>query len=96
MLAERREFKRDKLLQYAERVWQIDAGTADERIDAAIQQTRHFFASLGVKTRLSDYQINADNIPAILKGLESHGMVQLGEQGQVSLEISRKVLLAAI
>ena len=31
----RREEKRDKLLQYAERVWDIKEGSADERIDAA-------------------------------------------------------------
>lgn len=96
MLAERREAKREKLLQYAERVWQLDTGTAEERIDAAIQQTRDFFESLGVKTRLSDYQIGEEQIPAILKHLESHGMVQLGEQGEVTLDVSRKILLAAI
>lgn len=96
MLAERRESKRGKLLQYAERVWHIQSGTEEERIEAAIQQTRTFFESLGVKTRLSDYQINADDIPAILKQLESHGMMQLGEHGDVTLTESRKVLQAAI
>lgn len=96
MLNERRTAKRDKLLQYAERVWNIDSGTDEERIDAAIQQTRDFFESLGVKTRLSEYHIQADAIPAILRHLESHGMVQLGERGEVTLDISRKVLLAAI
>jgi len=96
MLAERREAKHEKLLQYAERVWQIHAGSEDERIEAAIRQTRAFFERLGAKTRLSDYQIGAEHIPAILKQLESHGMVQLGEQGQVTLDISHNVLLAAI
>ena len=96
MLNERRDAKHDKLLQYAERVWNIRTGTDAERIDAAIQQTRDFFESLGVKTHLSDYQIDANAIPAILNHLESHGMVQLGEQAEVSLEVSRRVLLAAV
>jgi NADP-dependent alcohol dehydrogenase len=96
MLNERREAKREKLLQYAERVWNIRSGTDAERIDAAIQQTRDFFESLGVKTRLSDYQIDATAIPAILQHLESHGMVQLGEQAEVTIEVSRRVLLAAV
>ncbi|MBP8265735.1 MAG: iron-containing alcohol dehydrogenase, partial [Zoogloea sp.] len=57
MLDLRREAKRDKLLQYAARVWNIDTGSDDARIDAAIARTRAFFESLGVKTRLSDYGI---------------------------------------
>ena len=42
MLRLRRESKRAKLLQYAERVWQLTAGSEDERIDQAIQKTQDF------------------------------------------------------
>ncbi|MFX6760045.1 iron-containing alcohol dehydrogenase, partial [Acinetobacter baumannii] len=42
MLAARREPKRAKLLQYAERVWGLTEGTEDSRIDAAIDATRAF------------------------------------------------------
>lgn len=96
MLQERRVSKREKLLQYAERVWQITSGTEAERIDAAIAQTRAFFESLGVKTHLSDYQITDAAVPAILKQLQAHGMVSLGEHTEVTLAVSEKVLLAAI
>ncbi len=37
---EKRDAKREKLLQYAERVWNITEGSDDQRIDAAIAATR--------------------------------------------------------
>lgn len=96
MLSVRREAKRAKLLQYAERVWGISEGSDDERIDAAIARTRAFYHSLGVKTRLSEYGVGHDAIPALLEQLETHGMVQLGEHKDVTLDTSRRVLEASI
>ncbi len=96
MLSLRRDAKRAKLLQYAERVWHISEGTEDARIEAAIQNTRSFFESLNVQTRLSAYDISADAIPAMLSQLESHGMVELGEHKDVTLDKSREVLEASI
>lgn len=92
MLSLRRTSKREKLLQYAVRIWNIQAGSEDERIDAAIAKTREFFADMQVKTRLSEYGIGHEHIPPLLAQLEQHGMVQLGEHGDVTLEISRSVL----
>ncbi|HEY8117763.1 MAG TPA: iron-containing alcohol dehydrogenase [Methylophilaceae bacterium] len=96
MLSVRRDSKRAKLLQYAARVWDITEGNEDARIDAAIAKTRAFYESLGVKTRLSAYQIGHDAIPTLLKQLELHGMVKLGEHQDVTLEKSREVLEASI
>lgn len=96
MMSQRRDAKREKLLQYAERVWGLHTGGEYERIDASIDCTRAFFESLGVKTRLSDYQIGADAIPALIDSLEAHGMVQLGERGEITLDVSRKVLEASL
>ncbi len=47
---EKRDAKREKLLQYAERVWNITEGSDDQRIDAAIAATRQFFEQMGVPT----------------------------------------------
>ncbi len=96
MLEVRKASKHEKLLQYAERVWQITSGTEAERIDAAILKTRAFFEGLGVKTRLSDYQITADDLQTILAQLEAHGMVKLGERGDVTLEVMLKILQQAL
>lgn len=95
MLEIRRESKRAKLLQYAVRVWNITEGDEDACISAAIKNTRAFFESLGVKTSLSDYQINKSAIDNLLTQLEAHGMVALGEHKDVNLALSKKVLEAS-
>ncbi len=92
----RRKQKKEKLLQYAERVWNINAGSEDQRIDAAIHKTEEFFHSLGIKTRLSDHAIDATGIERIIRGLEKHGMVALSERGDITLDVSRKVLQEAL
>ncbi|MHB0991867.1 MAG: iron-containing alcohol dehydrogenase [Burkholderiales bacterium] len=94
MLDQRRDSKRAKLLQFADRVWGIRTGNDDQRIDAAIDSTRAFFESLNVKTRLSDYEIAADAVEKIVAQLESHGMTQLGERKDVDLTMSRRILEA--
>lgn len=92
----RRQEKREKLLQYAERVWRIVDGDEDQRIDAAIAQTRDFFEQLGLPTRLSDYQLGMSDIDVIIQQLESHNLTQLGEHKNVSLELSRQILEASL
>jgi len=87
-----REQKHAKLLQYAQRVWNITTGTDDEKIDLAIQKTRSFFESLGVKTHLSDYGVTADKIPVVVEQLKAHGLTALSETGKVTLDVSQKIL----
>ncbi|MGE5471271.1 MAG: iron-containing alcohol dehydrogenase [Bacteroidota bacterium] len=90
----RRAGKHAKLLQYAERVWQLKAGTADERIDQAIARTRQFFESLGIPTRLGDYGLDGAAVNAIIAQLEAHGMTRLGEGRDVDPATSRRILEA--
>ena len=92
---EKRDTKRAKLLQYAARVWNIPEGSEDERIDAAIAATRNFFEQLGVPTRLSGYGLDGSSIPALLAKLEEHGMTQLGENQDITLDVSRRIYEAA-
>ncbi|VDY37919.1 alcohol dehydrogenase [Salmonella enterica subsp. arizonae] len=92
---EKRDVKRAKLLQYAERVWNITDGSDDERIDAAIAATRHFFEQMGVPTRLSDYGLDGSSIPALLAKLEAHGCKNLGENQDITLDVSRRIYEAA-
>jgi NADP-dependent alcohol dehydrogenase len=96
LLEARREQKRAKLLQYAQRVWNINGGSDEEKIDQAIQKTRDFFESLGVKTHLSDYGVGADKIPTIVEQLKAHGMTAISETGDLTLEISQKILESAL
>ncbi len=96
MLQVRREAKRTKLLQYAERVWGIREGDDKARIDGAIQRTRDFFERLGLPTRLSAHGVTADAIPAIVDQLKAHGMVALGERREITPDVCRAVLEAAL
>ncbi|WP_319550211.1 iron-containing alcohol dehydrogenase [Desulfogranum marinum] len=92
----RKEQKKEKLLQYAERVWGITEGDEETRIDAAISKTEEFFQSLGIKTRLGDHDIGEEGIDRIIQSLDKHGMTALSETGDVTLDISRKILQAAL
>ena len=92
VLTVKKEQKRDKLLQYAERVWGISTGDDAERIDAAIEKTRDFFERMQVKTRLSDYGIKQESIPKLVTQLKQHGMVTLGEKRDITPEVSKKIL----
>lgn len=96
LLEVRREQKRAKLLQYAERVWHIESGSEEEKVDLAIQKTREFFESLGVKTRLSQYGVGADKIPVIVEQLKAHGLTALSETQDLTLDISQKILERAV
>ena len=87
-----RNRKKEKLLQYADKVWSINKGNQKERIDTAIQRTRDFFEQLGVATRLSDYKVGKTQIDIILAQLKDHDMVALGERQAVTLPVSRKIL----
>ncbi|MCU9945958.1 iron-containing alcohol dehydrogenase [Pseudomonas sp. PDM13] len=95
LLAERREPKRAKLAQYAERVWGL-TGDEDTRIDGAIAATRDFFEAMGVPTRLADHGLDAEAIPQVLAQLERQGMTALSERRDLDLEASERILLRAL
>ncbi len=96
MLQVRREEKREKLLQYAERVWGLRTGDQDARIDQAIKYTRQFFEKMHVSTRLSDYGIGSDAIPALVAQLQRHGMNALGEHQNLDIKRSQQVYELAV
>jgi len=86
-----REGKRQKLVQYAERVWGIREGSDDDRIAAAIERTRTFFNRLGVPARLSDYGVARETVAAIPARFEARGTV-LGERGDLTPSRVARVL----
>ncbi|TWX65300.1 iron-containing alcohol dehydrogenase [Colwellia demingiae] len=92
----RKEQKREKLLQYATRVWQITEGDDDARIDQAIRLTEEFFEKMQVPTRLSDVDLDSKDIDLLIERLQQNGLTALGEQGDITLEISREILTLAL
>ena len=92
----RKAEKFEKLLQYAERVWNLREGTDEEKVDLAILKTEEFFHSLGITTKLSDHEIGKNDIDNIISSLKSHGMVKLSERGDQTLEITREIIEKAL
>lgn len=95
LLKETRDEKKAKLLQYAQRVWGIDKGTDDKKIDEAIKKTEFFFRSLSMKTRLSDYSINAEQIKPIVDRFTERRW-KLGELKTITPERIERILLNAL
>ena len=88
--------KRGKLLQYAQRVFNITSGTEDEQIDAAIKKTEAFFAAMGNPTTLSAYGLGENDIPAVKDKLIQHGMLAMGEHKDVTPEDAVEILKLAL
>lgn len=92
----RKAQKREKLLQYAERVWHITEGDEDFRINQAIEFTEQFFKQMKVPVRLSEVNLDDSDINLLIKNLESHEMTALGENSDITIGISREILIQAL
>lgn len=86
-----REEKKEKLLQYAERVFNITEGTDEEKIDKVITATENFYRSLGVMTRLSDYNIGDETIAEIKKRFTERNLL-LGERSNITPSVIEEIL----
>lgn len=99
VMRELKDSKKDKLLQYARNVWNITSDTAQDdeaTIEAAIVHTENFFRELGLPVSLADADLDQSAIDPIIKQLEVHKMVKLGEHGNNDLAVSRRILERAL
>ncbi|WP_213995650.1 iron-containing alcohol dehydrogenase [Arsukibacterium sp.] len=96
LMQQQRTQKREKLLQFGRRVWQLNHQDDERLIDDTISHTRTFFEQMGVPTRLADYGIAADAVDKLVAKLQANGMLKLGEHGDISLEVSRQILQKAV
>jgi len=79
------ETKKEKLSQYAERVWNITEGSIDDKAYAAIEKTEAFFHELGVYTKLSDYTKDYEGTAEeIAQRFIDRGWLALGEHKSLS------------
>ena len=91
MMNLKRENKKEKLLQFGERIWGISKGTADERIDATIARTVEFFESLGVPTTLPEYDVPASTIDKITLRFKESGL-KFGEKSDIDYQGVEEIL----
>lgn len=86
-----KEKKREKLLQYGERIWGITEGSEEKRIEETIVRTEAFFKSLGLPTRLGEAQIGDETIREIEKRFTAR-KVAFGEDRDVTGAVARQIL----
>ncbi len=82
MMNLKRKNKKGKILQYGERVWGITEGTDEERIDKAIARTAEFFESVGIPTKLPEYNVPEETIIRITDRFRKNGF-KLGEKADI-------------
>ncbi len=96
LLREQAAQKREKLAQFAERVWHSRREDKALRIEEAIIRTEQFFQQMGVGTRLADYGLNESCIPAICSNLKRFGLTALGEQQDIDPDKVARILSHAL
>ncbi len=84
--------KKEKLLQYASRVWGINNLPGDEATEKAITQTENFFRSLGVNTLLSEHGIQSSDIDVVVSRFQGPPAARLGERGLIGPPEIKKIL----
>ena len=90
LLEIKKETKREKLLQYGRRVWQL-IGTDDEIVTSAIQTTADFYESLGIPTKASAYAIPASTVTEVVQRFEARGM-NFGELADITPQVVGEIL----
>ncbi|MDF2551168.1 MAG: NADH-dependent alcohol dehydrogenase [Chryseobacterium sp.] len=87
------ETKKEKLAQYAERVWKITEGSTEEKAEAAIKKLEEFFHSLEIQTKLSDYTDDFQNTAErVEKAFTERNWVGLGEYKKLTPQDAYKIV----
>jgi NADP-dependent alcohol dehydrogenase len=87
------ETKKEKLAQYAERVWNVTEGTLEEKAHAGINKTDEFFKSLGIDIKLSDYTSDYSETGSIVaKRFNERGWLGLGEHKSLTPTDAQKII----
>jgi NADP-dependent alcohol dehydrogenase len=87
----KRQSKKEKILQYGERIWGITEGTEDERIDKTIAKTVDFFESMGVPCTLPEYNVPVETIAKIKERFKERES-KLGENKDIGYQEVEAIL----
>lgn len=90
------ENKKEKLVQYGKRVWDLE-GTTDQIAHTAIQKTEEFFNSLGIHTKILEYSSDTEHIAEIIKTrFIERGWTAMGERQAITPEDVEEIVLKSI
>lgn len=87
LLREMIEEKQEKLAQFGKNVFGIENNN-----EAIIKKIEEIFESVGVPTKLTDYEIDNKVIENVHNAFKSHGYLEIGENGTVTLEKVANIL----
>jgi len=88
----RREQKKDKLIQYANRVFGLDTSNEQEAVEVAIQKTLAFFKFMKMPTSLTEIGLDGETVNTVLNSLAYHERLCLGEHGDIGIDECRLIL----
>jgi len=84
--------KQAKLLQYGQRVFGINEGSDDHRVDKAIEATAQFFHSLGMPTTLTAYKIDPEEAASSIRRRLTKREWKAGEHADIGPEDAANIL----
>ncbi|MDF7819646.1 iron-containing alcohol dehydrogenase [Runella sp. MFBS21] len=94
LLEFKKDTKRQKLVRYAKNVWQL-SGSEEELTEKAIQKTADFYASLGIPTKASAYEIGKDTVEKVVTRFVDRGM-NFGEHADITPEAVGQILALSL
>ena len=86
--------KREKLIQVAKRVWNLQ-GTDDELVEGAIQAIAQFYETLGIPTRAKTYGIGPETVEEVRKRFVARNM-NFGERADITPDVVVQILNLSI
>jgi len=91
LLRHQKDKKAEKLIQYGQRVWGLTNLNNDDTITRAIEKTENFFQSVGIATRLGDYNLTPEDcMPAAERIAARDG--KIGEHGDIGKKEIQEIL----
>jgi len=87
------EDKKEKLAQYAERVWNVTEGTLEEKAKAGIEKTEAFLHSMDINTTLAEYTKDYEGTAEIIaERFRERNWLGLGERKKVTPEAVEEIV----
>lgn len=87
------ETKKEKLAQYATRVWNITEGTLEDNATAGIEKTVAFLKQMGMPTTISECVEEPLDTPAVVvERFKERGWLAMGEKQNITPDLVKKIV----
>ena len=94
LLKNQKKVKQEKLAKMAREVFGVQSDDESVAADEAIEKTEAFFNSIGMKTKLSDYGINAGEAAEKIRARFAGRGTKLGEHEAIDADVSFDIVSA--